>query len=96
MVLTAAQITAFFTDVYQMGLPDATRIKLQAKGINEPSDLADFDEDTLKKAATNLRNPGDRIPNPDPNAPAGSTIQQPPYAFGAQLQKRLIEASELY
>jgi hypothetical protein len=94
MVLTAAQITAFFTDVDQMGLPDATRIKLQAEEINEPSDLADFDEDTLKKAATKLRNPGDRIPNPDSNAPAGSTIPRPPYAFGAQSQKRLIEAGE--
>jgi hypothetical protein len=95
MVLTAAQITAFFTDADQMGLPNPTMVKLQEEGINEPSNLADFDEETLKKAATNLRNPGDRIPNPDENATAGSTIPRPPYVFGAQSQKRLMEAGEL-
>ncbi len=95
MVLTAAQITSFFTDADQMGLQVATKDKLADEGIQNPSDLADFDEDTLKKAAANLRNPGDRIANPDPNAQAGSTIPRPPYVFGAQSQKRLMEAGEL-
>jgi hypothetical protein len=71
MVLTAANKTAFFIDADQMGLPQATMVKLQEEGLYDPQDLADFDEETLKKAATNLRNPGDRIPNPDPNAQPG-------------------------
>jgi hypothetical protein len=45
--------------------------------------------------AENLRKPGGRIPNPDPNAPAGSTIERPPFTFGAKSQKRLLEAAEL-
>jgi hypothetical protein len=70
-----------------MGLPHSTMIKLQDEGINNPSDLSDFDEETLKKAATNLQKPGDHIVNPDPNAPVGSNIPRSPYVFGAQLQK---------
>jgi len=92
-VLTAAQTTAFFEDADQMALPHDTRLKLQEEGIMLVSDLAEFDEDTFKQIATNLKKPGDRIPNPDPGA--GGTIPRPPYTFGAKSQKRLLAASEI-
>jgi hypothetical protein len=95
MPLTATQIASFFTDGDQMGIPQPTREKLKDEGIENPSDLADFDKDTLHQVAENLRKPGDRIANPDPNAAVGSTIARPPYVFGAKSQKRLLETSEL-
>ena len=78
-----------------MAIPHATVIKLQDEGINDPDDLTDFTKDSLMQVAENLRKPGDRIPNPDPNAPVGSTIPRPSYVFGAKSQKRLLEACEL-
>ena len=42
MVLTAAQMTAFFEHADQMGIPHVTAVQLQAEGITSVSDLADF------------------------------------------------------
>ena len=95
MVLTAAQVAAFFEDADQMAIPHDTVIQLQTEGIVNPDDLMDFDKTLLKEVAENLRKPSDRIPNPDPAAPAGSTIPRPAYVFGAKSQKRLEEACEL-
>jgi len=95
MVLTAAQVRAFFEDADQMVILHLTVIKLQDEGIDDPDDLTDFTKDSLMQVAENLRKPGDRIPNPDPNAPQGSTIPRPSYVFGAKLQKRLLEACKL-
>ena len=95
MVLTAAQIQSFFEDADQMAIPHATVIQLQSEGIDSPDDLRDFDKDSLKEVAENLRKPTDRIPNPDPNAVPGSTIPRPAYVFGAKSQKRLNEACDL-
>jgi hypothetical protein len=95
MVFTIAQTTAFFEGVDQMGIPAETRLQLANEGIDDVSHLADFHKDTLTQVADNLRQPGGRIPNPDPNAPPGSTIAQPPFVFGAKSQKRLLEACEL-
>ena len=95
MVLTAAQVTAFFTGADQMALPAATFAQLALEGITSPDDLTGFDKDTMKTVADNLRNPGGRIPNPDPNAPPGSTIARPPFVFGAKSNKRLLEACDL-
>ena len=78
-----------------MAIPHETVPQLQNEGIDSPDDLVDFDKDTLKEVAENLRKPSDRIPNPDPNAPAGSTIPGPAHVFGAKSQKRLNEACEL-
>ena len=94
MVLTAAQSTAFFTGANSMAIPQATYAQLAQEGIVSPTDLVDFDKDTIEQVAKNLRNPSDRIPNPDPNAAAGSTIPRPPYTFGAKSQKRLLEACD--
>ena len=63
MVLTAAQITAFFTDADQMGMPQRTVNQLANEGISSPIDLVDFEKDTLAMVAENLRRPGGREPN---------------------------------
>jgi predicted RecB family nuclease len=54
MPLTAAQVTAFFTDAAQMGIPNATVVQLQEEGINSIDDLVDFDKDTIEQIAANL------------------------------------------
>ena len=95
MVLTAAQITAFFTDADQMGMPQRTVNQLANKGIASPSNLVDFKKDTLAMVAENLRHPGGREPNPDPNAAPGSTIPTQPYIFSAKSQQRLLAVSNI-
>ena len=40
-----------------------------------------------------MRRPGERIPNPDPNATPGDMIPTPPFSFGAKSQMRLKEAT---
>jgi hypothetical protein len=95
MVFTMAQTTAFFEAADQMGMPADTREQLANEGIDSVSDLSDFDKDTLTQVADNLRRPGGRIANPDPNAPPGATIAQPPFVFGAKTQKRLLAACDM-
>ena len=77
MVLTAAQNTAFFENPDQMGIPHATVVQLQVEGIGTILDLADFDSETLKQLAENLRKPAGRIPDPNPGAVPGATIPTP-------------------
>ena len=43
----------------------------------------------------NLRIPGERIQDPDPNAAPGVTISTPPFVLGAKSEMRLITACEL-
>ena len=43
-------------------------VQLQHDGIQSVADLADFDKDSLQQLADNLRKPGGRIPDPNPNA----------------------------
>ena len=95
MVLTAAQTTAFFESPDQMGIPHATMVQMQLEGIQSIPDLADFEKDSLQQLADNLRKPGGRIPDPDPNAPAGATIRAPAFTYGAKSQKRLTVACDL-
>ena len=95
MVLTAAQTTAFFESPDQMGIPHATMVQMQHEGIQSIADLADFEKDSLQQLPDNLRKPGGRIPDPDPNAPAGATIPMPAFTYGAKSQKRLTVACDL-
>ena len=95
MVLTAAQTTAFFESPDQMGIPHATMVQMQLEGIQSIADLADFEKDSLQQLADNLRQPGGRVPDPDPNAPAGATIPMPAFTYGAKSQKRLTVACDL-
>lgn len=95
MVLTAAQTAAFFEDEAQMGVAHATVVQLGVEGITSVADLADFDKDSLQQLADNLRRPGGRIPDPNPNAAPGATIPTPAFPFGAKSQKRLSVATDL-
>ena len=95
MVLTAAQTTAFFESPDQMGIPHATMVQIQHEGIQSIADLADFEKASLQQLADNLRNPGGRIPDPDPNVPAGATIPTPAFTYGAKSPKRLTVACDL-
>jgi hypothetical protein len=95
MPLTAAQTTAFFEHAAQMGIPNATVVQLQAKGIGSVDDLVDFDKDTIEQIAANLRRPAGRVPDPNPAAAAGSTVPTPPFVFRAKSQQRLINAPKL-
>jgi hypothetical protein len=83
MILTTAQITAFFEDADQMTIPHATILQLQVKGIVSPDGLAEFDDASLKQITENLCHPSWQIPDQDPNAaPGGATIiATPPYIF---------------
>ena len=95
MVFTAAQTTAFFEAANQMAIPHATRVQLNNEGITSVDDLSEFDEESLKQIAENLRRPTGRINDPNPNAPAGATIPTPPFVFGAKSQSRLKVSTEL-
>ena len=95
MVLTAAQTTAFFENPDQMEIPHATMVQMQQEGIQSVADLADFEKQSLQQLADNLRKPGGRVADPDPNAPAGGTIPMPAFTYGAKSQKRLSVACDL-
>ena len=86
MVLTNAQIDAFFTNANQMALPAATATKLAEEGISGPADLPEFDNKAMSQIADNLHRPGGRIVDPND---AMSTIPTPPFVFGAKSQQRL-------
>ena len=70
-------------------------VQLQLEGIQSVADLADFENDSIQQLAGNLRKPGGRIPDPDPNASAGATIPMPPFTYEAKSQKRLTVACDL-
>ena len=58
MVLTAAQVTAFFEGECQMAIPHNTRVQLHSEGIPDPSDVVDFTEEAMDMISHNLRRPG--------------------------------------
>ena len=57
--------------------------------------MLDFEKDTLVMVTENLRRPGGREPNPDPNAAPGSTIPTQPYIFSAKSQQHLLAVSNI-
>ena len=69
--------------------------QMQLEGIQSIADLADFEKDSLQQLADNLRKPGGRIPDSDPNAPAGAIIPTPVFTYGAKSQKRFTVACDL-
>jgi hypothetical protein len=95
MMFRNAQTTAFLEAADQMGIDADTVAQLANEGIDNVSDLAEFDKDVLIQVADNLRCPGGQILNPDSNVPARSTILQPPFIFGAKAQKRVLAACDL-
>ena len=54
-----------------------------------------FEKESLQQLADNLRKPGGRIPDPNPNAPAEATIPTPAFTYRAKSQKRLTVACDL-
>ena len=75
----AQQTAVFFEDQDLMATPNATVVQLAQEGIVGVEDLADFNEESLKQVAENLRRPAGRI-RPDPgtmNAAAHATIPTP-------------------
>ena len=95
MVLTQLQTTAFFENPDQLGIPHETMVQIQREGIQAVADLADFEKLDLQQLADNLRKPGGRIADPNPNAAPGATIPTPAFTFGAKSQKRLTVACDL-
>ena len=95
MVITAAQTTAFFSEPGQMALPAATRIAIAQEGLEDLADLVEFDEISLKHITDNLRRPGGRVPDTNPNAFAEATIPTPAFVFGAKSQLRLKAAFDI-
>ena len=78
-----------------MALPTATRIAIAQEGPEDLADLIEFDERSLKQITDNLRRPGGRVPDPDPNAAAGATIPPPAFVFGAKSQLQLKAAFDI-
>ena len=70
-------------------------VQMQFELIQSIADLADFEKDSLQQLADNLKKPGGRIADPDPNAPVGATIPTPAFTYGAKSQKRLTVACDL-
>jgi hypothetical protein len=68
---------------------------MQAEGITNVQDLAYFGKESLQQLADNLRRPGGRVPDPNPNAAPGTTIPTPAFVFGAKSRKRLQVATDL-
>ena len=96
MVFTAAESVAFYMDDDQMAMHADTMTQLSVEGIDEVEDLADFEEESLKQVAENLRRPAGRIPDPNPPATnPNATIPTPPFQFGAKTQTRLLATSHL-
>ena len=60
-----------------MAMDAAAVAQLAVEGIINIQDLADFDEDSLKQVADNLRRPSGRIADPNVGAVAGATIPNP-------------------
>ena len=92
MVLTNAQITAFFENATKMAIPHATVVKLNQEGISDVSDLAEFDKSSINQIADNLRRPGGRIVDPNDLT---MTIPTPPFVVGAKSQQRLNVACDM-
>ena len=74
MVWTNQQTLNFFTQPDQMAIPAATIPALNAEGIADPDDLAEFDDELIDEVVKNIRRP-----------PGGANAQQ----IGAKSVKRL-------
>lgn len=79
MVLTNAQTTAFFVNAAQMAIPQETYDHLATEGIEQVTDLGEFDKQDIDQIAKNLRNQAD-----------GAAL-----SFGAKSHKRMIVACEI-
>ena len=94
--LTTEEVKAFLCDYDQMALEEETRLRLQDKGINVPEDLVEFDEDSVRRIADNLRRPGGCTPDPNSaNLLTAPGLPTPPFKFGVKSQQRLLKAIQI-
>jgi hypothetical protein len=77
----------------QVGIPNETIVQIQTEGITNVQDVADFDRESLQQLADNLRKPGGRISDPNPNAAPGSYYPNP--GLRPWCHKRLFVATDL-
>jgi hypothetical protein len=90
LTLTPDEITNFFTNCKQLGIPECTVKKLKDEGIEHPCNLIDFDKDTLQQVAENLHKaPTCKTDN------EGDVIYLDPYVLSAKSYKRMLETAEL-
>ena len=83
MVLTAAQVNAFFTDADQMGLAARTRNQLITEGIEFVEDLVDFSSDDWDQIVANCKRPP-KIADAD-----GNLVEQEAFHLAAKSLHRL-------
>ena len=95
MIITAAQTNTFFEHQEQMGIPHGTVVQLQQEGITDVANLADFDKESLKQLADNLRRPGGQVLDPNLAVAAGTMIPTPAVVFGVKSQTKLSFACDL-
>ena len=93
MVFAVNQTIAFFEENDHMYLPQATRLQLVNEGLEHVHDIIEFNGESIKGIFDNLRRPGGRIINPDPNASPGDMIPSPPFSFREKSQMRLKAAT---
>ena len=96
MVITSAQTTAFFTEPGNMDIPASTYVAITQERLEELDDLVEFYEKSIKQITDNLRRPGGRVPDLEPNAAAGATIPTSDFIFGAKSQVCLKAAFKIY
>ena len=58
IVLTVAQVTAFFEGSSQIAMPHNARVQLQSEGMKYPGDLIDFTKESMAVSSPNLKRPG--------------------------------------
>ena len=88
------EVTAFFTDRDQIGLPASTRDTLVAEGkIGTVEDLGELTEKDIERIASHfLRPPPGLVP--DPSNPGGM-IRTPPFVFSVSSLQKLVHISKL-
>ena len=91
MGFTDATSINFFESGTGMAIPTKTRLQLAVEGITLVEDLAEFEEETLREVAANLRKPSGRIQDPND---ASSMITTPTYQLGAKSLMKLIVAAD--
>ena len=79
MPFTNAQFTTFFEDAGYLRLTNNTRLRLEEEGITTHRDLVDFESEQIDIIASNLRRA----------IVVEDAAHNPPYRFGANVQKRL-------
>eukprot|EP00957_Ditylum_brightwellii_P091502 6967843-Ditylum_brightwellii.AAC.1 len=94
--LNKTQTTTFFTSSKQMKVTKETLEKLGKEEIKEVKDLAEFNKETWKQVADNLKYLGGWMKNSDNRADKNhAKVPQTPYPFGAKMRKKLLEVSKL-